>query len=130
MEIDVKKLIGGNIKKIRVSKNLNRPDIERITNGVISASRLSNYETGLREPDLETLVILAKAMKTSLNKILDGLLEKAADAKQPDLDPERQLIVDTVKKVPDSSLEWLGVQAKLALTSPVFKTQGKSRKRS
>lgn len=107
MDIDVKKLIGGNISKIRHSKKLNGPDIERITNGVISVSRLSNYETGLREPDLDTIILLAKAMKTRVLDILEGIVEKA-DSKpetQPTLKPDRQDIHIDIEALPPGRMD-------------------------
>jgi transcriptional regulator with XRE-family HTH domain len=85
----LKKLFGSNIKKVRKSKGLNRPDIASKTHGQMSPSRLSNYETGIREPDLQTIKLLAEAMETPVNAFFEGIIENQVGTATPSLAPER-----------------------------------------
>lgn len=73
----VKKQIGANIRKIRISKGLKGPDVERLTEGQISVTRLANYESGEREPDVSTMMVLAKAMGSTVNAVLAGILDES-----------------------------------------------------
>lgn len=86
---DLKKLFGSNIERVRKSKGLNRPDIDRKTNGQMSPARLSNYETGIREPDLQTIKLLAEAMDTPVNAFFEGIIESQVGTAAPAIAPER-----------------------------------------
>ena len=58
------------LKKIRQSKNLTLKDVCTQT-GITSATVLSRYETGEREPDFATLKKLANFYKVSLDYLLE-----------------------------------------------------------
>lgn len=118
MEIDVKKLIGENIRRIRDSKGLKGPDIERETDGVISVARLSNYECGSREPDLETILLLSRAMKAKVRDLLAGIVEPYGSPGKPD----RQDIIDDIDTLPASRMD----EVRLALELIKFRKPRKS----
>lgn len=96
---EVKKLIGANIRKIRESKGLGPKDIKKNTGGTIYPSKLGNYESGTREPDVQTMMLLAKAMQSSVNDILEGIVEKNQErpAKK-----DRQDLYDILDELPAS----------------------------
>jgi transcriptional regulator with XRE-family HTH domain len=71
-----KKLIGARIKAARERLDLTQQALADKIPGFIF-SRLSNYETGYREPDLETLRKLARALDCSVAYLIgdeDSLL--------------------------------------------------------
>lgn len=45
-------------------------------------------------------------------------------------DPRRQALKDMADVMPDGALDWVAYQMKIALTSPEFKAQERSKKRS
>ena len=72
--MDFPKEIGRRIKAARRSGGMTLHDLSRATNGVLSPSRISNYEQGLRLPGPQEALILAKALTTSAARLmcLDG----------------------------------------------------------
>ena len=62
--------IGQNIKKIRKSKGLSQIQLSKISK--VAQSSISEYETGGVEPNLRTLIRLAKALGVSVESILYG----------------------------------------------------------
>jgi transcriptional regulator with XRE-family HTH domain len=99
---EVKKMIGANIVKARESRGLKAAQLSRLTSGQVSPSRLRNYESGEREPDMQTLILLAKSMKGTVNELLDGILEKNGPAKLYKAD--RLDIYDEIEALPASRL--------------------------
>lgn len=62
--MDYKKAIGERIRKARDALNLSLEQLSRKT-VVLSPSRISNYEQGLRLPKPQQILILSKALSTS-----------------------------------------------------------------
>lgn len=59
---------GDRLKSLRMMNNLSQTDFGKILNK--SANNISQYETGKREPDLETLKIISDYFKVSLDYLL------------------------------------------------------------
>lgn len=60
--MNVKKEIGLRLKRAREAHEWTREDVAVHTRDAISASRLGNYEQGTREPDIETIRLLARIL--------------------------------------------------------------------
>jgi len=58
------------LKKIRKSKNLNQQKVALDLN--ISREALSYYENGKREPSLNTLLLMSKYFKVSIEYLITG----------------------------------------------------------
>lgn len=58
--------IGKRIRAARKQAGLTLQELSDRTGKVLSASRLSNYEQGLREPDPQSLTLIAKALGTGI----------------------------------------------------------------
>lgn len=59
---------GDRLKSLRMMNNLSQTDFGKILNK--SANNISQYETGKREPDLETLKIISDYFNVSLDYLL------------------------------------------------------------
>jgi transcriptional regulator with XRE-family HTH domain len=65
----IKKLFGANLKKIRESKSLSL--LEADYGSELNESNISKYENGKREPQLSTIIKLAKMLKIHPKELLD-----------------------------------------------------------
>ena len=78
---------GNRLKGLRMEKNLSQSDFGKILNK--SANNISQYETGKREPDLETLMIISEYFDVTL----DYLLGKTENLHHGDSDYEFAIMV-------------------------------------
>ncbi|WP_333888258.1 helix-turn-helix domain-containing protein [Clostridium sp.] len=62
--------VSTNLKKLRTEKGLTQDELSKELN--INRATYAHYETGRREPDIETLKLLAKYFNVSLDYLLDG----------------------------------------------------------
>lgn len=60
--------IGQRIKNFRESIGLSQKDLANMIG--VRSSRLSNWEQGLNRPDVDTLILICKALHVSPSKIL------------------------------------------------------------
>ena len=62
--------IGRNIKKIRIKQNMTQDELA----GKVHVTRqtISNWERGINQPDIDTLLLLAQAMETDANELIYG----------------------------------------------------------
>ncbi len=61
--------IGEQIKKYRERSGYSQKELAKLIN--VSNSRLSNWEQGLNRPDIDTLVVICKALKVSPSLLLE-----------------------------------------------------------
>ncbi len=78
--VDTKAEIGSRIKLIRKQRKMTQADLANAIGS--SVSTIPMYETGRREPDIETLLRIAKALGISLASLLPD--EKSVASKQED----------------------------------------------
>ena len=62
--------IGENIRKIRKEKKLTQKELGKLCG--MSEAQIGQYENGLRNPKMETLKKIAKALKVSSFDLIDG----------------------------------------------------------
>lgn len=62
------KVIGSRLTKLRKARKLTQDEVSKNTG--INRSTYSNYESGNREPDIDTIKMLAKYFDVSVNYIL------------------------------------------------------------
>ncbi|CAJ1185106.1 MULTISPECIES: helix-turn-helix domain-containing protein [Companilactobacillus] len=65
--------IARNLKVLRKEKNVTQKEVARHLN--IDVTTLSHYETGIRMPDIDTLIALARYYDTDINRIISNNLE-------------------------------------------------------
>ena len=65
--------IARNLKVLTKEKNLTQKEVARHLN--IDVTTLSHYETGIRMPDIDTLIALARYYDTDINRIISNNLE-------------------------------------------------------
>lgn len=116
--------IGSRIKELRKKEGLTQTELADKVG--VHYQAVQHWEKDRNGPKGEQWDKLAAALKSSKNYLLFGNSQQESGK----TDPRRQAIIDMVKIVPDSSLDWLEIQAELALTSKVFKKGGKVRKQS
>jgi transcriptional regulator with XRE-family HTH domain len=116
--------IGSRIKELRKKEGLTQ---------VVLAGKLGlhyqavqHWEKNRNAPRGDQWAKLATVLKTSKQYLLFGSDQMPAG----EMDPRRHSIIEMAKIVPESALDWLEIQAELALTSKVFKKGGKARKQS
>jgi transcriptional regulator with XRE-family HTH domain len=120
----MKMTIGSRIKELRKKEGLTQTEVGDKVG--VHYQAVQHWEKGRNAPRGEQWEKLATALKTTKQYLLFGSSQQESGK----MDPRRQAIIDMVKVVPESSLDWLEIQAELALTSKVFKKGGKSRKQS
>lgn len=72
--------IGENIASIRKSKNLKQEELASLIN--VSPKTISSYETNRSVPNIEMLILLAKALDTSIENILNLNNENSEEIKK------------------------------------------------
>ena len=108
-----KKLIGARIKAARERLDLTQQALADRIPGFIF-SRLSNYETGYREPDLETLRKLARALECSVAFLIgdeDNLLSTEEKALLYKYRNSNRSGKDTIQSVANLSAPALGADS-------------------
>jgi transcriptional regulator with XRE-family HTH domain len=108
----MKKDIGLRIKAARKAVGLNLQQLSDLTGGQLLPARISNFEQGLREPDAQTIVILASKLEvTPCFLMFGGSGSRSSFMSSADeisgtvgsaLDPEEKKLLDCYR---DSSLE-------------------------
>lgn len=82
--------IGLRIRTMRKSRNMTQEDLAKAIEQ--SASSITMYETGRREPDLETLEALADVFNVTLGSIVSGETRNGAPIVIPDSDRFRLIM--------------------------------------
>lgn len=62
--------IAKNLKIFRREKNVTQKEVAQHLN--IDVTTLSHYETGIRMPDIDTLIALARYYNTDINRIISS----------------------------------------------------------
>lgn len=62
--------IAKNLKELRRERNVTQKEVAQHLN--IDVTTLSHYETGIRMPDIDTLIALAKYYDTDINRIISS----------------------------------------------------------
>ncbi|MCV3763918.1 helix-turn-helix domain-containing protein [Companilactobacillus farciminis] len=62
--------IAKNLKILRREKNVTQKEVAQHLN--IDVTTLSHYETGIRMPDIDTLIALARYYNTDINRIISS----------------------------------------------------------
>lgn len=62
--------IAKNLKILRKEKNVTQKEVAQHLN--IDVTTLSHYETGIRMPDIDTLIALARYYDTDINRIISN----------------------------------------------------------
>lgn len=62
--------IASNLKVLRKNKNVTQKEVASCLN--IDVTTLSHYKTGIRMPDIDTLIALAKYYDTDINRIISN----------------------------------------------------------
>lgn len=62
--------IAKNLKKLRRARNVTQKEVAQHLN--IDVTTLSHYETGIRMPDIDTLIALAKYYDIDINRIISS----------------------------------------------------------
>ena len=85
--------IGNTLRELRTRRGMSQAELaERIGK---KRSAVGNYESGAREPDLDTLRVLAVALNVSVAELLGGDAESPAPP--VDLDPARRRLLDLAR---------------------------------
>jgi len=69
MELNLNKIIGTNIQKLRKLNNEKQKELSKILG--ITEQALSHYEQGIRRIKADTLIIIANKYKVSLDYFID-----------------------------------------------------------
>lgn len=85
--------IAENIRALRAQRGMSQAELaERIGR---KRSAVGNYESGVREPDLDTLRALAEALNVSVSELIGG---DAADPRPAaELDPARRRLLELAR---------------------------------
>lgn len=107
-EIEKKTLrleIGRRIKQARIDKNLSGAELSRITG--LSPARVSNWERGYRQPNIEAAKTLSSCLDVSPNWLLciDASLTSNMDPKLTNINYQRVPIYDWNDKKPFINIE-------------------------
>lgn len=84
--------IGNNIKRLRIEKKLTQKKLSELTG--ISEVMISQYELGLRNPKLENLQKIAKALNVHSLVLLDQISQDLSDELSKDMEIEKSSFTD------------------------------------
>lgn len=70
-------MLGENLKKLRLQRGVTQKAFAEALN--VSSSAVSKWESGQNEPDMETMLKIARYYSISLEALLDGVQEKAEE---------------------------------------------------
>ncbi len=84
--------IGNNIKRLRIEKKLTQKKLSELTG--ISEVMISQYELGLRNPKLENLQKIAKALNVHSLVLLDQISQDLSDELLKDMETEKPSFID------------------------------------
>ena len=73
-------MVGKNIKKYRVSKNMSQEDLAEHLN--VTRQAVSNWETGKTQPDIETLHNISMILDVSIEELIYGTERKSVVIKE------------------------------------------------
>jgi transcriptional regulator with XRE-family HTH domain len=116
--------IGSRIKELRKKEGLTQKGLAAKVG--VEYQAIQQWEKDKTAPKLKYQDELATALKTSKQYLMYGS-DAPVDHR---LDQRRHAIIEIVKIVPENTLDWLHVQAGIALSAKVFKKPGKAKKRS
>lgn len=94
--MNIKKEGGRRLKAARNDKGWSQKDLERQTGGVLSASRIGNYEAGIRQMKSKEALVLAKALGVEPSYLLcvDG--EEGGE-----MTPQETLLLRNFRALPE-----------------------------
>jgi Predicted transcriptional regulator with C-terminal CBS domains len=87
-------MIGERIKQLRVRAKLSQDELAKMAN--VTQAHISKIELGEREPNYETLALLASALKTTRAYLMGDTDSTQFDIRHPD---ERSESVETLDKL-------------------------------
>lgn len=70
-KVELLRIVGSNIKKVRESKGLTQVDLVGKIEGEIDTTNVSRIESGRTNPTVFTLYRIANALEVSLKELLD-----------------------------------------------------------
>jgi len=76
--MDIKKVFGTNLRRIRQEKGLTQETLEALTG--FDRSYLGGIERGVRNPSLNAIGVLADSLKVGPERFFEGFSEEPADA--------------------------------------------------
>lgn len=82
--MDIKKVLGDRLKKERLTKDLNQPELAKILN--VAKGTVSNWENGNRSPDPEMLSKLATFFDVSVDYLLGRTENRESIISEADID--------------------------------------------
>ena len=85
--------IGEQIKKYREQSGYSQKEFAKLIH--VSNSRLSNWEQGLNRPDIDTLVIICRALKVS-----PGILLEIEDIQTYNLTSHEAILIEAYRTKP------------------------------
>ncbi|WDG75497.1 XRE family transcriptional regulator [Pseudomonas chlororaphis] len=100
--------LGSRIKRLRKNKGLSQKALAEIC-GWSSQSRIGNYESNLREPNLSDLILLAPALGVSVAELISGIDSNSLQASISNMDP---MILGLSAQDPNGAVTPLGATKK------------------
>lgn len=94
--------VGANLRKYRLRLGLSQAELAQRAGKKRSA--IGNYESGVREPDYDTLAALARALEVSVAQLLDddeALWELREDLRR---DPDRRILFSLARHGTDQQV--------------------------
>ncbi|MBP2634016.1 MAG: transcriptional regulator, family [Firmicutes bacterium] len=112
-KVIVMKQFGHNLQKLRTRNNMTQEDLGKLLN--VSQSTIAYYESGKKQPSLETIIFIADYFRVSTDYLLDRINFLYTSSKlqtpefsQEDLDLLRKLnsFTDTDRKEIESYIQY------------------------
>lgn len=100
-------MLGERLTKLRKNKKLTQQELAQELK--ISRSSLSQYEINKRQPDYETLKLIADYFKVSIDYLITGnMYSKSPDEMWKELlDPKTQIFFKDIQNAPEEKIDEL-----------------------
>ena len=96
--------VGENLRKYRLERGMSQAELAQRAGRKRSA--IGNYESGVREPDYDTLAALARALDVSVAQLLDDGEDEALWELREDLrrEPDRRILFSLARHGTDQQV--------------------------
>ena len=96
------KQFGQNLQKLRTSNNMTQEDLGKLIN--VTQSTIAYYESGKKQPSLETIVIIADYFRVSVDYLLDriGSLDTSSVLQTTELTQENLDLLSRLNNLTDT----------------------------
>ncbi|MDF2565101.1 MAG: transcriptional regulator, family [Massilibacillus sp.] len=99
-KVIVMKQFGQNLQKLRTNNNMTQEDLGKLLN--VSQSTIAYYESGKKQPSLETIIVIADYFRVSVDYLLDRVNSFNSTSQITDISQDNLNLLRKINNLPDA----------------------------